>query len=507
MNVGKFYIDSYDFNEHSSTLNAFIKKRYDILANMLENDSVKKKGDNFANLAIAYQILGDEEKAFHYYSLTPNSVVKKINFLSFCHRYFLYNLIDGFSYDQDYPLQLLYMHNYTNYIYRTKGVKETIRFIRENNLYKRLKSNRYGEQLLNEIYNVNSIMPNIKAGLKLIDTLPYEKCYNKQIKIKDKLKIGLYVSDIQRHRNSASIFEVIEALKNDLYVVVLYDNLFENKLFRMVSNVAKCINISHMCLSEVCRIWDEFHLDGMIDFTDNRLRNNLIAFLPHKESVFSISYLLNEVPLLLSSELYYGNIDYTMGKKNNVVLVLGDFCLVTDSCLKELLVYIKSGKKIIFMDYAFDEPLFSTNFKERLLKLDFNKYDCLIMPIVKPFNQYMKFLCSVDEIFFINESSFVKLSEAFKSKKLIFNLSKHKGFKNTFKSFDDTLSYRSSDNRVQLSREKFSKLVMDKLRKTIKSNFCYNIKDDSKYIITYHENQKIYYIDYTCNGDFVVYNN
>ena len=53
----------------------------------------------------------------------------------------------------------------------------------------------------------------------------------------EKKKIGIFVTDIQRHKDSAMIFELVDCLKNYFEIVIYFNNIFANKLAKHFEDI------------------------------------------------------------------------------------------------------------------------------------------------------------------------------------------------------------------------------------------------------------------------------
>lgn len=444
------------------------------------------------NKALIYHILGEYDKAEKLYVNNLNKDTIIINYLACCHRYFQYKKLLQLEISDFIKLPELYNNNMINYEIATNGIFQID--------LSEIEMTIFLEQILNDIY--------IKMGLPILhacnDILKNQ--FIKTVEVeqrkhvhKKRKKVGIFVTDIQRHKDSAIIFELVEILRSDFDVYIYFNNIFANKLAKSFEKKCEIRYVINKCYEEINNIFFEDEIDILIDLAGYGLRNNNIA-LCFVENRIQLYDLLKDFPILLQTNEYYP--ENIVEKKEQRTCILGDFRCVHN----EELLYIKENceGQLIFESHSFDEELFKKIFINRLVGLGFEMSRVEVIEGILPFKSYMDYLCASENIVLTSGASFVELSEAVKSGRNVLVISNNK----ILEHFSDYYGIATKEHDFKLSNIEYKKGEVDRcLRK-----YIHNLPDQELFMIknknsrvSYWESGKEYSISNTCNGDIVVF--
>ena len=431
------------------------------------------------NLAMACHVRGYYEDARELYGSCDNTVMSLINYYAFCHRYFEYKNID--FYGKGKKLQELLDHNRLNYILNTRGAQAALEYWDERSV------NIYDEQIINEI-KIHSGKP-----IDISQEKQYEKLYKRQCNIKERFegqvksnpsnRIGIYVTDLQRHKDSALLYQIVEDLIPDYEIIIYFSNIFQNKLIKSFKDIATIRDISMLGYGEIINLMNKDRVFILIDTAEYGIRNNHIAISNCGLKTVTISEMTKNNPIIINSNRYFPEKIST--HKENGILVLGDLRYVQNEELK-LLKNKYDDLNLTFESHALDEPLFMSDFFERLKQLDFKIDKMTLKQGVLPFSAYMNFISSFQKIVLLRGATKVELSEVEKSKVPYEWID---GCTGTIKKSGVTDVKKILANLIEDSEKKLECGI--------------GVLDDM--VLCFKEGNKCHLINCTCNGDLLVF--
>ena len=354
-------------------------------------------------MALFHHLLGHKHEAKQLYDSLDNTTAKMINYLAFCHRYFMYSEFQGLTLSASDPLAHIYRHNDMNF-----SLAITSFPIRP----RRRSTNIFDERVLNDYYfraglpSENTFRGKLSAEISEISAgVPHRFLHPV------KNRIGIYINDIQRHKDAAYIYDLTEILQSLGYSVYVYfDNIFTNKLANLLPEGIIFRSTVHLGILGFNNITANDRISALIDMTGNKLRTRITALAENRDRLIAFDEVFRETPFCLQSGIYFGGIS-AGHEKEDFAAVIGDMRYISD----EEISHIKSAyhdRTIIFMSFAFCEELFRKSFENRLTRSGMNLSLCKIIPGIIPFSEYMKFLASASAVIVISGASAAEFSEA-----------------------------------------------------------------------------------------------
>lgn len=429
------------------------------------------------NLAMAYHVRGHHDEALRLYDKCDTSIMKQVNFYACCHRYFEYTNIQDMPYNG--KLMEILEHNRLNYILNTNGADEAISFWNDR------KTNMFDEQILNEIKVHRGIEIDIsnanRAEREYLQECDYSEI-NKRISFDTKLKIGIFVTDLQRHKNSAVLYQLVDELSAKYEIIIYFNNIFRNKLIKSFEERCQIRYVANISYKEINNLLTEDEILILIDTAEYGLRNSSVSLCLLGNRRILLSQLMKVSSLLIKSCEYFPKTNNN--SNGNVILILGDLRYITDSDLNYLIGYSYKNK-IVFESHALDEPVFMVNFHNKLIKKGFNMRNTELKQGVLPFISYMQYISSVQEIVLIQGATIAEISEAVQS-----------GV--PYKVLSDT----DYTNRALIQENRLVD-VIDKYIESLKSFSVFKVESDWNFL--FYENGRYYCVNCTCNGDLLIF--
>lgn len=429
------------------------------------------------NLAMAYHVRGYHDEAIRLYNKCDLTIMKQINFYACCHRYFEYTDIRDISYTG--RLMEILEHNRLNYILNTNGADEAISFWNDR------KTNIFDEQIINEIKVHRGLEIDISNANRVENEYLKECDYfeaDKQIDFSSKIKIGIFVTDLQRHKNSAILYQLVDELFLKYEIIIYFNNIFRNKLIRSFEERCQIRYVANMGYKEINNLFAEDEILILLDTAEYGLRNSSISLCLLGNRRVLLSQIMKGASFLIKSCEYFPKTENNVNR--NVILVLGDLRYITDLDLNYLMEYSYENK-IVFESHALDEPVFMVNFHNKLMKRGFNMRNIELKQGVLPFASYMQYISSAHEIILIQGATIAEISEVVQS-----------GV--PYKLLSDT----GYTNRALIQEDKFVD-VIDKYIEALKSFSVFKVKSDCN--LLFHEDGRYYCVNCTCNGDFLIF--
>lgn len=454
------------------------------------------------NMALFHHVLGHQEAAEELYNLTEDTVAKLINYAAFCHRYFLYSKFHGGDVVADDSLQPIYRHNKLNFRLATEGIAAVPRWRSENI---------FDERLRNDFCS--------KAGL------PQENFFRKRLASEvtvaaEKLpknflpavknRVGIYVNDIQRHKETAFIYDLIDILHGlGCAVYVYFDNLFENKLVRLLQKEIVLRNVINLGILGFNNLVAADRVSVLLDLTGNKLRTRLTSFSLRERHSLSVDDLFADTPLCLQSEIYFGE---PVTRRENIggLVVIGDLKYISDeeiSCINAAALH----QDLVFMSFAFCEEICRKNFERRLSALGMNLSRCKVMPGVLPFKRYLEVLAASSTVAVTSGANAAELSEVIFAGAPVMLLSKNQLLRkigNAVGLKDDGAAIISSTARVQDGlremRDAFIKNLRERLENAAAQS-VYKYLFDEELRLQYQNGDFSAEVNMSCNGDLLIF--
>lgn len=466
----------------------FIEKDFEKMISILEpviNSTKYNKEYKMAcvsNLAMAYHVRGYYDSAKEFYGRCNKTIISEINYYAFCHRYFEYKNVLYKSYTG--KLQQIFEHNQLNYILNVFGADAAIDYWKDHSM------NLYDEQIFNNIKGHRDNNKNIREAIK------YEKKYLDQSewikyvvtrKNKERKKIGIFLTDLQRHKKSAVLYQVVEELYFDFDIIIYFNNIFQNKLIKSFQDKACIKDVSHMSYGEIINLINYDSISLLIDMAEYDLRNNSIAVSNSSIKKVALSDIMMNYPLIINSDNYFPKAINTK-EKDTKIIVLGDLRFVEEQDLNNIKNKYQKNK-IVFLSQALDEPLFMKNFFIRLRKCGFNMEQTFVKKGIRPFLAYMQYISSCDKVLLLPSITITELSEVIRSgvNYEYVSVCKMMGVKmKTDVSFSEIIRKIIEDTNSNQEEERRMEVIKD-------LNLCF------------YENNIYFNINCTCNGDLLVF--
>lgn len=462
----------------------FIRRRFQDIRKLLEKED-NDVGE--VNSALMYHILGDREKAEKLYLKSKYSGIAALNYMAFCHRFFFYKKWQKIIFFRDNCLEKIYKNNEINYLLATQRLQE----VKIDHQHYSI----YIEQMLNDMYDKMGREPLHRENDKL------KKMYMNTVQVLDrkvvnniKKRVGIFATDIQRHKNGALVFELVDILKDDFEIYVYLNDAFTNKLARQIEMLCTVRHVINLYFEEVNNLIYDDEIDIIIDMGGYGLRNSNLSMSNIKNKIDINDFLLR-FPIRLKTELYFGYIRPVIRKKT--YCVIGDARCLSDAELIELKKVCKDN--IVFLSHAFNEDIFVENFLEHLRLLGYDMTIVTTMRGIHPFSEYMRVLSSYENIVVSSGTSYVELSEAIKSNSNIIMMSKNKR---------NVLQHQLYNNNIDLKDieencERIKIEIISFIKGIVPHELVKVANKQSR--IGYCEGDTRYCIGNTCNSDIVIY--
>lgn len=486
----------------------FAKAR-ECLENMLPSCDEAYRIAVHTNLAVIYHLLGEYERAKDQYDSIESTIFKEINSLAFYHRYFSYSSAVEKDIDEAVPLYALLKHNELNYLLSKSGA-EGIDGLDGGRYYRDI----YSEQIFNDGKIRRGKRPDVTENEAA--KREYTRIIEKNGIVKERMslgktKIGIFVTDVQRHKEGAAIFDLLGILSDEMTVYVYFNNIFENKLVKGLEKYCVVRHVVHMNYTQVHNLLVQDGICGVIDLAEYRLRNNNLALTYWDNRTIRLSEILQDAPLILESELYFSA--YDSGERSCAAAVIGDLRFVSNDELLYIKRYVEAGHKVIFESQAFDEPLFLRNFERRLRLLEISPERITLSAGIRPFRSYMEFLSTVKFAFVINGASYIELSELLHTGTPIVVLSGDQVIREIARELKlfipdlqggEIAGEVSCPGRaaVRSLRRTFQERLFEAIRR-LDGNIPVLVETECE--LMYEEGGRRYCVDCTCNGDVVVF--
>lgn len=447
------------------------------------------------NLALLYHVLGEYEKAKNLYGRMELSVMNVINYYAFCHRYFEYSKINAdIHMKENIPLRPILEHNILTYKIACRGFDAVMKAGNVESIYM--------ERIFNDIYTKKGIEPLHKNCEELKEEYKSQIVVEKTKEVCNKRKrVGIFVTDIQRHKDPAIIFEVVDILREKCDIYIYFNNIFLNKLARCFEECCTVRHIISYSFEEINNLFYDDEIDVCIDMAELGLRNNNIA-LSLLDHVLPVSRFMYDTPVILQSERYFPPVKPT--EKSGPVCILGDMRCATD----EELGFIRDhyASDLVFECHAFDEIMFKFYFHNRLESLGYDMETVNLKCGVLPFEKYMDFINGCSLAILVSGASYVELSEVLYCRTPVLILTANKIIKRMAEVYGLLMPGKTgccnscaADGRVKEIRQMFLKNILkDAPHELMK------VKNNHSRI-TYVEDGKKYGIHDTCNGDIIVF--
>ena len=481
----------------------FLRRKFEEAIKVLEeallvDDGRYQQAIN-TNLACLYHVTGDFVKAEQGYEQIDRTIMREINYEAFCHKYFMYSHVSTNDIKDSIPLYPLYKHNRINYLMSTQGYEGMNAYQIENI---------YDEQLVNDV----RVRMGTKIDTRFNDELKSElqgKSICQEYHFVQNKRIGIFVTDVQRHKDAAIIYELVDVLSKDYEVYIYFNNIFKNKLIKQFEERAIVRHVINCSFYELIEIIRQDEINALVDLAEYGLRNCNLAISYLADYVIPISQVLKETPLVLQSQYYYPQV---MEKEDSgVLLIIGDLKCITE---KELL-YIKRYERdyhLVFESHAFDEEMYQELFEKKLIQLGYDRKHTEVIKGILPFQKYCNFLSSAKAVLIANGASHVEVSEAMACNVPILVLSENPVIRKMSTIYqldqaDDTNSIvhcpekKYSDSLIEQGRKAFVSNLLQSIEKTEKHGFYCKEHD---FVISYEEGRS-YCFNNTCNGDIIVF--
>lgn len=483
----------------------FLRRKFEEAIKVLEeallvDDGRYQQAIN-TNLACLYHVTGDFKKAKQGYEQIGHTIMREINYMAFCHKYFMYSHVNTNEIKDSIPLYPLYKHNRMNYLVSTQGY-EGIKAYQIENIY--------DEQIIND----RKARIGAKLDTRFNDELKRElqgKSLYREYHVVQNKRIGIFVTDVQRHKDAAILYELVEVLSENYEVYIYFNNIFKNKLIKQFEEravVRHVINCSFYELSEIIR-YDK--INALVDLAEYGLRNYNLALSYLADCVIPISQVLKETPLVMQSRHYYPQDMGVEKEDGGALFIIGDLKCITE---KELL-YIKRYEReyqLIFESHAFDEEMYKQFFEKKLIQLGYDMKHTEVKKGIRPFQDYCNALSSAEAVLIANGASHVEVSEAMACNVPILVLSENLIIRKMSTVYQlDQADYANpgthcpekkySNSLIEQGRKAFEINLLQTIEKTEKQGFCCQEND---FFISYKEGRS-YCFNNTCNGDIIVF--
>lgn len=471
-------------NLFESAKRCFIQKKFLEALNLME-DARKISPPEYLypatlNMALFHHILGHKDEAERLYDSLEDTPAKLVNYLAFCHRYFSYSKFRGGNVSEHDPLYSVYKHNELNFTMTRKGIL----IVQNPNI-----DNIFAERLWNDFFaKTDRPMQHFFRDQLDHDVTTFTTGLPSKFIEPIKNRVGIYVNDIQRHKDTAFVYDVIDILHSFDYTVYLYfDNIFMNKLAHILPQQIIFRDVVHLGILGFNNLVAHDRISALIDLTGNKLRTRLTAFGDNCEKLLYLDEILSETPFYMQSEIYFG-IERQRVEKSNDIVVIGDLKYISDNELSSI-KEIGRNRNLIFMSFAFCEEVCRKNFELRLMNLGMDFSRCRIMTCVLPFKNYLQFLASTSAVIVTSSTNLAELSEAIFAGVSVISTSKKFAF---------------SDD-VKMLRADFAENLKHHLENIALKPACtYNFSEELRLQYRRSENFAAE-INMSCNGDLLVF--
>lgn len=461
---------------------SFIRRDFTNVAAQLE----KEKNDSeelIINKALVNHILGNYDEANVYYEKLQNNEMRDVNYLACCHRYFDYKKLDkSFGTGGQYKSAL--ENNYFNYLVATNGIDVIKKMDMQHSIYT--------EQIVNDLYSkIGKSMLHEQNDILKLQYLNTVEIQERKIVNNEKKKIGIFVTDIQRHKDSAMIFELVECLKDYFEIVIYFNNIFANKLAKWFESICTVKYVINLYYEEINNLIYDDEIDILFDMAEYGLRNNNIALSMVKKCI-TLHELLDSFPILLETDSYYSC--ECLQKSEDITCVIGDMRCLSDGELRN--IRNQFSGHIVFESHSLDELVFKQYFERKLISLGFNM-DCIeLLPGILPFSKYMDYIASCKKVVITSGTSYVQLSEVIKSHTKICFVSENPLIKKAYQ------NYCGEELFADITEKAIKRGLIQFINERGDSEL-YKITN-KKSRIAYFEQDKEMIISNTCNGDIVL---
>lgn len=462
----------------------FIRRDFTNVVAELEKENNEEE-KIIINKALAYHILGNYDEAKKYYEKLKTNHMGGVNYLACCHRYFDYKNFSQNNFTGNQYKTALY-NNYFNYLVATNGIEAIEKMDVQHSIYT--------EQIVNDLYlKIGKDMLHEQNDVLKAHYLSAVDIQEQKTVLNHKKKIGIFVTDIQRHKDSAIIYELVECLKEQLEIIIYFNNIFANKLTKMFESICTVRYVINMYYEEINNVIYEDEIDILIDMAEWGLRNNNIALSLVKNCI-SLHELLFLFPILLETDLYF---TYEKSeRKEDITCVIGDLRCLSNEELTRINEQI--GGKIVFESHSLDEDIFRKHFERRIRELGYNMERVELKPGILPFSRYMNYITSCKNVVITSGTSYVELAEAIKGCTNIILMSENPLIRKVYGMYcrkDIEVISDSLSNGVKQQLVQF-------IHESRKSELC-KVKN-KKSRIAYFEQDKELTISNTCNGDIIL---
>lgn len=461
----------------------FVRRDFFSVAAELEKEKNDSEEKTIINKALAHHILGNYDEANEYYEKLKKNDIGYVNYLACCHRYFDYKKLDMSNWVENKYKSAVH-NNYFNYLVATNGIGAVEKMDVQHSIYT--------EQIVNDLYlKIGKGMLHEQNDILKSQYLNTVEVQEKKIVLNKKRKVGIFVTDIQRHKDPAIIFELVECLKEQFDIVIYFNNIFANKLAKRFESICTVRYVISMYYEEINNLIFDDEIDILIDMAELGLRNNNIALSIVKNCI-SLHELLYLFPVLLETDSYYSY--ENSEKKEDISCVIGDLRCLSDEELTRINEQI--SEKIVFESHSLDEKVFMKYFERKIIDLGYNMDRVELQPGILPFSRYMNYIASCKNIVITSGTSYVELSEAIKSRTNILFMSENPLIRKTYDIYCAKNPIANSGSRS----------IKQKLFQFISERGCselYKVKN-KKSRIAYFEQDKEMTISNTCNGDIIL---
>lgn len=454
------------------------------------------------NMALFHHILGHQEAAEQLYDLAGDTFAKLINYAAFCHRYFLYSKFHGEAFAAADSLQPIYRHNELNFRLTTEGLAAVQRRPGENIFDERLRNDFFFKAgCPQENFFRNRLASEVTA---LAENLP------KNFLPAVKNRVGIYVNDIQRHKETAFIYDLIDILRGLGYTVYVYfDNLFENKLVRLLQKEIILRNVVNLGILGFNNLVANDRISVLLDLTGNKLRTRLTAFSLRERQLLSFDDLFADTPLCLQSEIYFSE-PVTRGEKIGAIVVIGDLKYISDeeiSCIGAA----ASHQDLVFMSFAFCEEVCRRNFERRLSGLGMNLSRCKVIAGVLPFKKYLDVLAAASAVAVTSVANAAEFSEVIftgapvillSRNPLLLKIGKAVGLKDSGAAM--TFSTARVRDGLREMRAAFIQNLRGRLEEVAAQSVCEYLFDE-EIRLQYQNGDFFAEVNMSCNGDLLIF--
>ena len=274
----------------------FIRRDFTNVVAELEKEENDSEETIFLNKALVNHILGNYDVANEYYAKLKKNEMGHVNYFACCHRYFEYKKLDK-SVLNGNQYKLALDNNYFNYLISINGID----VIKKKNMQHSI----YTEQIVNDLYlKIGKSMLHEQNDILKSQYLKTVEVQEKKMVQNKKKKIGIFVTDIQRHKDSAIIFELVESLKEPFEIIIYFNNIFANKLAKRFESICTVKYVINLYYEEINNLIYDDEIDILIDMAEFGLRNNNIA-LSMVQNCITLHELLYSFPILLETDSYY----------------------------------------------------------------------------------------------------------------------------------------------------------------------------------------------------------